>query len=111
VLDDVTHLVGTEPEVHRHQHPSPAAHTEERRHQPARVLAHDRDPLSHTDAELIELRRLAAREIADLGIRQRAQARRRLVRLVDHPDSIAVHRNGAVDEVADTERDEHSDPS
>ena len=31
VLDDVAHLVGPQPEVHRHQHPAVAGDAEERR--------------------------------------------------------------------------------
>ena len=69
VLDDVAHLVGPEPEVHRHQHPPVAADPEERRQQPGAVVAHDRDPVADADAELVELRGLAPGE--------RARSRRR----------------------------------
>ena len=66
--------------------------------------------LTATDAELVEPRRLTAREVTDLGVGQRPLARRRLILLVDHPDPVAVHGDGPVEEVIDTERDEHRTP-
>ena len=71
VLDDVAHLVGTQPEVHRHQHPSGAGDAEERREQAGAVVAHDRDPVADADAELVEPRGLPAGQGADLGVGQR----------------------------------------
>ena len=46
VLEDVLDLGGREPEVDRHQHPPVAAHPEERREQPPRVLRQHRHPLA-----------------------------------------------------------------
>ena len=108
VLDDVAHLVGAEPEVHRHQHPAGAADAEERREQPGAVVADDRDPVADLEPELVEPRGLPPGQGAELGVRQLAQGRRGLVGLVDDADPVAVHLHGAVDEVRDAERDDHA---
>ena len=109
VLDDVADLVGTQPEVHRHEHPPRAGHPEERGEQPGTVVAHDGDPVPHPDPELVELRGLAAGERADLGVRQlpTPQRRCRLVGFVDDPGPVAVHLHGPVDEVGNAERNDH----
>ena len=109
VLDDVADLVGAEPEVHRHQHPAEAGDAEERREQPGAVLADHRHPVTEADAEAVEVRRLPAGQVADLGIGQVAERGGRLVGLVDHTGALAVHLHGTVDEVGDAERDEHGD--
>ena len=70
VLDDVADLVGAEPEVHRHQHPAEAGDAEERREQPGAVLADHRHPVTEVDAEAVEVRRLPAGQVADLGVGQ-----------------------------------------
>ena len=59
VLDDVPHLVGAQPEVDRHEDAPRAAHPEERDEHPRGVVRHDRDPVAHPDAELVEPRGLA----------------------------------------------------
>ena len=110
VLDDVGHLVGAEPEVDRHEHASRAGHAEERRQQSGGVVRDHRDAVADLEAELVEPGRLPTGQRRQLGVREVAQRGRRLVRLVDHADPVAVDGPGAVDEVRDAERDEHGTP-
>jgi hypothetical protein len=108
VLDDVGDLVGSQPEVHRHQHPPGPGDAEERREQPGAVVTHDRDPVADADAELVELGGLPAGQRADLGVGELSQRRRGLVGLVDDAGALAVDPDGPVDEVGDAERNDHA---
>jgi hypothetical protein len=107
VLDDVAHLVGAEPEVHRHQDAPEPTHPEEGREQPRAVVADDGYPVADPDAQLIEPRRLPSGEGSYVGVGQLAQRWRRLVRLVHDPDASSVDLDGSIDEVRNAERDVH----
>ena len=107
VLDDVLHLVGREPEVDRHQHPSVAGDAEERGVEAGAVVREIGDPLAEPDAELVELRRLGPRELAHPRVGQVAERLRGLVGLVDDADAIGVHGQGAVEKVGGRERHDH----
>ena len=71
-------------------------------------MADDRHPLALADAELVEpgLQRPAA--AGDLAVAHLAQRRRRLVRLVDDADPVAVDEFGPVEEVAGGQRHAHA---
>ena len=99
VLDDVGHLVGREPEVDRHQDPAVAGDAEERRVEPGTVVRDVGDAVADADAELVELGRLRAGELAHAGIGHVAQGRGGLVGLVDDADAFGVHRQRTVEEV------------
>ena len=70
-------------------------------------MADHGDPVPEADAELVEVGGLPLREVADLGVGEVAEGRRGLVGLVDDAHALAVHLDGAVDEVRDAEGDVH----
>src|SRR5262249_20103172 len=106
VLDDVPDLVGREAEVDRHQDPSERADAEERDQEAGRVRAHDRDPLALADAHALERDRHAAGAPHQPGEADAAERPGR-AGLADRRDPVAVEL-GAVEIVADDQRDPHA---
>jgi hypothetical protein len=104
VLDDVVDLGGGQPEVDRDQDASVPGDAEERREQAGGVLRDEGHPAADGHAELVELRGLRAGVLVELPVRQPAEAGRRLVRLVDDGDPVAVDVCRAVEEVANRQR-------
>ncbi|UUZ58613.1 hypothetical protein [Nocardioides sp. B-3] len=66
------------------------------------------DPVTHLEAELVELGRLPLGQRGHLGIREVAERRRGLVGLVDHPHPLAVDDTRPIEEVSDREGHEHA---
>ncbi len=94
-------------EVDRHEDAPAAAHPEEAREQPGRVLAHHRHPLALADPERVEPGGLRPRPFGHLAPGELAPGGGRLVRFVDHPDPIGVDQLGPAQEVVDRERNLH----
>jgi hypothetical protein len=107
VTDDVLDLGRCQAEVHRHEDASPVRDAVERGQQAGGVVGNHRHAGALGHSQLVERRRLAARLRVQLGVRDLAPGVRHLVRLVDHGHSAGVDGAGAVEEVAQGQRDDH----
>ncbi len=108
VLHDVGNFLGSEAEIDRHQHSAVPAHAEEGSEEPGAVVGDDGHPLTVTDTERVETRRLGPGQVANPGVVQSLQRLSRLVRLIDDSEALSIDGHGAVEEVPCAEGYEHA---
>jgi hypothetical protein len=106
VVDDVSDLLGSQPEVGGHDDAVEAAHAEESDQGPRGIGTDDRDPLPVAHAHPVEREGHPAGARLELGVGERAQ-RAEDVRLVDHRHAVTVDVGRAFEVIPDVQGHTH----